>query len=166
MIDLVRTSLHRVLATPAGDSFLPVRLPKDLARRLNVALGEPICSADELMRRREARAKLEALRHGASSTTPSSPAEKIAAPVTIYVDGDRGARFVGRMKELLEAKGIRFTVLDVAGDQTTKDFVMREARCKDDELPVVFVASTPIGGYNDLVDWDVSGRLAKAVHGA
>lgn len=168
MLDTVRTSLHRVLSSPALDGFLPVRVPKDLARRLNVALGEPICSEAELRRRREAKAKLEALRHsGATATAKPATAEAAPmAPVMVYVDGDRNARLFGRVKELLEAKGIAYTVLDVASDRTTKDFVLREAKCKDDELPIVFVASTPVGDYNALVDWDVSGRLAKALRGA
>jgi hypothetical protein len=36
---------------------------------------------------------------------------------------------------------------------------------KEDELPVVFVAGTPVGGYNELTEWDVAGKLAKAVFG-
>lgn len=163
MLDRVRTSLHRVLVSPALEGFLPVRVPKDLARRLNVALGEPICSSDELTRRREAAAKLEALKKGVPST-PAASEPEVAAPVVVYVEGDRNARFLGRIKELLEAKRIAFSVLDVGGDANTKNFVMREAQVKEDELPVVFVASTPIGGYAELVDWDVSGRLAKAVY--
>ena len=47
MLDLVRTSLHRVLTTARGDDLLALRLPKDIARRVNVALGQPICSAEE-----------------------------------------------------------------------------------------------------------------------
>jgi endonuclease V-like protein UPF0215 family len=67
---------------------------------------------------------------------------------------------------VLDAKGVKYTLLDVAGDATTRDFVKREAQVKDDDLPVVFVASTVIGGYNELVDADVSGKLAKALRGA
>ena len=52
---------------------------------------------------------------------------------------------------------------DVAGDQATKEFVMLQSKCKEDELPIVFIGGVAVGGYNDLVDWEVSGRLAKAI---
>jgi glutaredoxin len=167
MLDLVRTSLHRAITTPAGDRFFPVRVPKDLARRVNALLGDPICSKEELERRRVGRAKLEELKkNGGRSTSPSAAASPaVQAPVMIYFEKDRNARMLGRIKEMLEAKQIAYTLLDVADDATTKDFVLREAKCKDDDLPVVFIASSPVGGYNDLVDWDVSGRLAKALAG-
>jgi len=168
MLDLVRTSLHRAITTPTGDRFFPVRVPKDLARRFNAMLGEPICSREELERRRAGRAKLEELkknggRSPASAAVAAAPA--VQAPVMIYFEKDRNARMLGRIKELLDAKQVKYTLLDVADDATTKDFVLREAKCKDDDLPVVFVAGTPVGGYNELVDWDVSGRLAKALAG-
>ncbi|MBX3207843.1 MAG: hypothetical protein KF764_22545 [Labilithrix sp.] len=167
MIDLVRTSLHRALTTPVGDSLLPVRVPKDLARRFNALLGDPICSREELERRRAGRAKLEELKKtgGASPSKPASAAPAVQAPVMVYFEKDRNARMLGRIQEMLDAKQIAYTLLDVAGDATTRDFVLREARCKDDDLPVVFVATAPVGGYNDLVDWDVSGRLASALAG-
>ena len=167
MIDLVRTSLHRAITTPIGDGFFPVRVPKDLARRFNVLLGEPICSREELERRRAGRAKLEELRKsGGRSASPSAAdAPTLQAPVMVYFEKDRNARMLARIQEMLDAKKIAYTLLDVAGDATTKDFVLREAKCKDDDLPIVFVASAPVGGYNELVDWDVSGRLAKALAG-
>jgi len=161
MLDRVRASLHRVLTTPVGDGLLAVRLPKDLARRVNVVLGEPIASAEEIARRRAARAKLEDLRAGRGGSNASTPRE--AAPVMVYFEKDRNHRMLERIKDLLGTKGIPFTALEV--DAATKDFVMREARVKEDELPIVFVAAAPVGGYNELVDADVSGRLAKAVWG-
>ena len=168
MLDFVRTSLHRAITTPAGDRFFPVRVPKDLARRFNALLGDPICSKEELERRRAGRAKLEELkknggRSPAAADAATAPA--VQAPVMIYFETDRNARLLGRIKEMLDAKGVAYTLLDIADDATTKDFVLREAKCKSDDLPVVFVASTPVGGYNELVDWDVSGRLAKALAG-
>ena len=54
-------------------------------------------------------------------------------------------------------------MLDLAGDQATKEFVMLQSKCKEDELPIVFIGGVAVGGYNDLVDWEVSGRLAKAI---
>lgn len=166
MFDRLRSSLHRALVTPRGDALALVRVPKDLARRANVALGEPLCSREETTRRREAAAKLEALRRGAGAPSRAEPPAGPSAPVLVYVEGDRNARLLGRIKELLDTKGVAYSVLDVAGDRNTMDFVLREARCKEDELPVVFVASTPVGGYAELVDWDVSGRFDAALRGA
>jgi hypothetical protein len=166
MLDLVRTSIHRAITTPAGDRFFPVRVPKDLARRFNALLGDPICSREELERRRAGRAKLEELKRNAGrSASPAPAAAAVQAPVTIYYEKDRNARILGRIQEMLDAKQITYTLLDISTDSTTKDFVLREAKCKDDDLPIVFVASSPVGSYNELVDWDVSGRLAKALAG-
>ena len=50
--------------------------------------------------------------------------------------------------------------------QGAAEFVMLQARCKRDELPVVFVAERAIGGYEALVRADVSGELARLVRGA
>jgi hypothetical protein len=170
MLDIVRTSLHQAIHTPLGDRFLPVRLPKDLARRVNRMLGEPLCSKDELTRRRAGRAKLEALKNGVRAgdpeATPAVPLATTQAPVMVYFEKERNVRLLGRIQEALDAKSIKYTLLDVNGDQVTKDFVMREAKCKEDDLPVVFIAGAPVGGYNELVDWDVSGRLARALAGA
>lgn len=166
MIDIVRTSLHQAITTPLGDRFLPVRLPKDLARRVNVMLGEPLCSKTELERRRAGRTTLEALKkNGGKPAMPTAAPVVAQAPVVVYFEKDRNARMLGRIQEALDAKTIKYTLLDISTDEVTKNFVLREAKCKDDDLPVVFVASAPVGGYNELVDWDVSGRLAKALAG-
>lgn len=165
MFDIVRTSLHRAITSPLGDGFLPVRVPKDLARRVNHLLGEPLCGQAELERRRAGRAKLASLKVAGATSGAASATPAVQAPVMIYFEKDRNARILARVREMLDAKGITYTLLDIAGDVVTRDFVLREAKCKDDDLPVVFVAGTPVGGYNDLVDWDVSGRLAKALAG-
>ncbi len=88
------------------------------------------------------------------------------APVMVYIEKDRNAREIERTEEVLKARNIAYRLLDVTGDEAALAFVMREAKCKEDELPIVFVATTPIGGYNELVEWDVSGKLAAAVYGA
>lgn len=164
MLDRVRTSLHRVLTTPAGDRFLPIRLPKDFARRINTTLGEPICSAAEIERRRDARERLAKLRADAKAGVKSQSALREPAPVIVYFEKDRNVRLFGRIKEALEARNVAYTALEV--DAATKAFVMREAKCKEDDLPIVFVATTPVGGYNELVEWDVAGKLATAIYGS
>jgi glutaredoxin len=85
------------------------------------------------------------------------------APVQVYHEGDRNARLLGRVKELLDSKTVKYTLLDVAGDPATKEFVMLQSKCKEDELPIVFVGGVAVGGYNELVDWEVSGKLAKSL---
>jgi len=161
MLTQVRSALHRVLSTPRGDSLAPVRIPKDLARRLNVALGSPIASAEELARREKARHRLAELR---AQGARGQRLARDAAPVLVYFEKDRNVRELVRIEELLAAKAIAWRRLDVAGDDATLDFVTLKAGCKRDDLPVVFVADHAIGGYEALVRSDVSGELAKLVH--
>jgi len=86
--------------------------------------------------------------------------------VVVYFEKDRNQRLIDRVRELLESKQIPFRTLDVSGDAATLAFIVREAKCEDDDLPIVFVGGTPVGGFNELVDWDVSGKLKTAVFGA
>ena len=162
MLDALRTSLHRAITTPRGDALALVRVQKDLARRLNMALGSPLCSGEELAQRREAAGRLTALR----SAPAKEVAPVIAAPVMVYFEAGRNERQLARVKETLDARKLTYTLLDVAGDEATLDFVMRTAKCEADDLPIVFVGSTPVGGFEALVAFDVSGELAKAVLGA
>ena len=161
MLDPIRTGLHKIITTPVGDGFLPLRVPKVLARRVNMFFGSPLCSAEDLEKRRAAQKRLQALR--AAGTV--SAIQREPAPVVVYFEKDRNARMLSRIEEALSAKKIAFTKLDVAGDEATMQFITRTAKCEEDDLPIVFVASTPIGGYDALVAWDVSGELAKAVFG-
>lgn len=83
----------------------------------------------------------------------------------VYFEKDRNQRLIERVQQLLEAKQIPFRALDVSGDAATLAFIVREARCEEDDLPIVFIAGSAVGGYTELVDWDVSGRLQLAVFG-
>jgi hypothetical protein len=159
MIDTLRTSLNRLLTSRAGDSFAPVAVPKDLARRMNVALGRPICSKEELASRRAARIRLAELR----ATKVVAPVVRQQPPVMVYFEKNKSQKTVERVEELLTGKNITFKKLDVAGDEATMQFVCRAAGCEDDDLPVVFIAGDVVGTYAKLVEWDVSGQLAKAV---
>jgi hypothetical protein len=162
MLDGVRDALYRAITTLRGDSLLPVRIPKDLARRLNATLGRPLAPHDELISRARARTRLAELRTVAA--TPNSSRTE-AAPVLVYFEKDRNVRELVRIEELLVAKGIAWTRLDVAGDEATSDFVVRKAKCERDDLPVVFVADRAIGGFEALVRADVEGELVLLVRG-
>jgi hypothetical protein len=159
-LDTLRTTLHRALVTPRGDSLAPVRVTKDLARRLNVTFGQPICSAGDLEIRRRARRRLEELAH-APKRAREEATPVLAAPVKVYAEGDRNARELTRIRELLDGRAIVYEVLDVAGDEATIEFVTREAKCEKDDLPIVFIGPTAIGGYNALANADLSGALAR-----
>jgi len=160
MLSRLRDTLFRAITTSRGDSFSAVRVPKQIARDLNVTLGMVIAPRDELAKRAEASARLAELR--AAGTAPSRPRRE-AAPVLVYFERDRNVRELGRIEELLAARGIAWKRLDVAGDEATLAFVALKAKCETDELPIVFVADTPVGGYEALVDADLSGELARLV---
>jgi hypothetical protein len=121
---------------------------------------------------RRIRAKLKDIVQGSAPQVAPATARSATfakkrepAPVVVYFEKDRNQRLIERVRELLTAKQIPFQALDVTGDAATIAFIMREAECEDDDLPIAFVAGTPIGGYNELVDWDVSGKLKTAVFG-
>jgi hypothetical protein len=160
VLDLVRDALYRAITTPRGDSFVPVRVWKDLARRINKAFGRPLAASEELAKRADAWRRLQSLgRDGAFRA--STAAE--AAPVLVYFERDRNVRELERIEELLRAKGYAYRRLDVLGDASTLEFVTRSASCEPKDLPVVFVADELIGTYDALVRADVSGHLAKLV---
>jgi glutaredoxin len=161
MLDGVRTLLHRAITTPAGESLAVVRVPKEIARTMNELFGEPLCDKDELTRRRTAAARLEELR----AAPRTSAKKREAAPVMIYLEKDRNARELQKIKDVLAAHGIVPKLLDVAGDDATMAFVVREAKCESDMLPIVFVGGQPIGTFRDLVAFDARGELRRAVFG-
>ena len=162
MLERVRDALYRAITAPTGDSLPPVRIPKELARRLNATLGRPIAPLGELAKRAKARARLAELRNVKDTVVAPT---KLAAPVVVYFEKDSNVRELTRIEDLLSSKGYKWKRLDLAGDEATLDFVMREAKCERDDLPIVFVASKVIGPLEALVRSDVSGELAKAING-
>ncbi|MGA7120936.1 MAG: hypothetical protein WBY94_12605 [Polyangiaceae bacterium] len=163
MLDRVKGTLFRAITTTRGDSLAAVRIPKEVARYVNSALGHPLATTEELSRRAEARALLATLRAPSANKTAVPPREP--APVLVYFQRDRNVRELVRIEELLAARGIAFKRLDVTGDQPMTEFVTRAAKCERDELPVVFVADRAIGPFPALVEADVSGELARLVRG-
>ncbi|HEX3771125.1 MAG TPA: hypothetical protein VHV30_09690 [Polyangiaceae bacterium] len=170
MIDRVRDVLYRALATPAGDSLAAVRVPKDLARRLNTTLGRPLAPLAELEKRAAGRQRLAELRAtqpaGAGAGAPREARPKVQAPILVYFEKDRNVRELTRIEELLGAKGFAWKRLDVTGDDATLDFVIREAGCERDDLPIVYVGSKVVGPLDAVVRADVSGELASAAFGS
>jgi glutaredoxin len=146
MLSRLRDTLFRAITTTRGDSFAAVRIPKEIARDLNITFGMFLAPCDELTKRAEAGVRL---------------AERRAAAMS---PKDRNVRELARIEELLAAKGIAWKRLDVAGDEATLAFVTLKTTCEKDELPVVFVSDTPVGGYEALVSADISGELARLVH--
>ena len=131
-------------------------LLRRLRAKLEDVLGEKLATAVVPTTRPPASAR--------SSSAPA-PKKRAPAPVVMYFERDRNQRLIDRVRELLTAKNIPFQALDISGDAATLAFITREAGCEDDDLPIVFVAGTPVGGFNELVDWDVSGRLKTAIFG-
>jgi hypothetical protein len=162
MLDRVRDALYRVITTTRGDSLAPVRVPKDLARRLNSTLGRPLAPREEIARRDAARARLAELR---SNGTRAAAHTSGPAPVLVYWESGRNTRELLRIEELLGTKGYSWKRLDVSGDEATVDFVTRKAAVERDDLPVVFVADEAVGPYAALVRADVSGELERLVRG-
>jgi glutaredoxin/antitoxin component of MazEF toxin-antitoxin module len=162
MFERVRDTLLRAITSPRGDSLAAVRIPKDLARRLNATLGQPLATRDEITRRARARARLAELR---GSSVAGAATKTEAAPVLVYFEKDRNVRELTRIEELLGARSIAWKRLDLAGDEATTEFVTRMAKCERDDLPVVFVGDRAVGGYTTLVEADVSGELARLVGG-
>ena len=166
MLERVRDALYRAMTGTAGDALAPVRIQKDLARRLNTTLGRPLAPLDELAKRARARTRLAELRARPATVATAAAAKsaaKVAAPILVYFEKDGNVRELLRIEELLGAKGHAWKRLDVTGDEATLDFVMRVAGCQRDDLPIVFVADKPIGNHGALVEAEVSGELARAI---
>jgi glutaredoxin len=94
--------------------------------------------------------------HGATATA-AAPAQ---APVFIYFDG-RDHRTKAKIEELLTGQKIAFKVLDVTDDEAEKSWVTTAARTN--ELPIVVIAGTAIGGLGELTQLNLSGELQRRV---
>jgi hypothetical protein len=160
MLSRLRATLYQAITTSRGDALAAVRVPKEVARYINVTLGQPLAPRDELEKRAQARARLAELR-ATGAAVARIPAE--TAPVLVYFEKNRNVRELVRIEELLAAKGYAWKRLDVAGDEATLEFVALKAKCDKDDLPVVFVADRAVGGYEALVRADISGELARLV---
>ena len=145
---MIRSLLHRALETTRGDSFMLIRVQKRIARGVHEMLGSPLAPKKE-----------------AQETAEAPQPQREPAPVMVYMEKDRNLRERTKIEDTLRARNISYRVLDVSQDPSTKSFVVQAANCKEDDLPVVFVGGDVVGCFNELVQWDVSGRLTRAVFG-
>ena len=91
-----------------------------------------------------------------------TPAVREQAPVIVYFDG-KDQRTKTKVEELLNAREIKFRLLDVTNDEAERSWVITAA--KSEEFPIVVIAGTPVGGFHELMQLDVTGELKKRVFG-
>jgi len=149
--DRVRTLVAGALASESGNQYKPIRVMREVLGTANDLAGRPFCTAEELAERR-----------GENLAPESTPTAREAAPVMLYVDG-KDQRSKKKIVELLQARDIKFTELDVTEDEATRSWAVTAA--KRDEFPLVFIAGEPIGGLHELTQADVNGILKKKVYG-
>jgi hypothetical protein len=145
----------------AGATLFENRYGRERWRRSSTISAHPAVKPPEApTRRAAARERLAKLR----ATGPSEEKRALApAPLLVYFEKDRNVRELVRIEELLSAKGYEWKRLDVAGDEATMTFVVRQAEVEPDDLPIVFVADRVVGNYDALVRSDVSGELERLV---
>src|SRR5687768_10302445 len=149
-IDRARAKAHATI------DKLPGKLG-DAARKANEALGRPLASEDELADRRSFES-----RGPSSAPAPATSASKEAAPVIVYYM-DKQKRDVGKLTDILDANGIKYTVTNIQEDPAAQYAVKRDS--KGLRLPVVFIAGDCLGGREHLVNAASSGELKKKVFG-
>jgi hypothetical protein len=143
------------LVAPQRDAKPATRHLRNLASIANELLGRPLAPNDE--------ASPAAPAPHTATPTPGQPPATRRAPVLVYFDG-RDFRTLARVEELLKGRGYGYQVLDVSADEAEKSWATTAA--KSTELPLVFVAGAPLGGWDALLRADVSGELAKLVGAA
>ncbi len=146
--DKFRVLVHQALSSPRHDHFKPLKLAREVLGTANDLVGRPFASAEELSERKRA--------HGVGTVVTHEP-----APVMLYFDG-RDHRTKKKMEEVLKARDIPFTVLDVTDDESTRSWALTAA--KQAEFPLVFIAGEPVGGLHELTQLDVSGELVRRIH--
>jgi glutaredoxin len=147
----LRSLAHQQLEAREADGPLVRRL-RDVVSTVNDLLGKPIRPDDD----------------GVDSATAGgpvivTPVVREQAPVIVYFDG-KDQRTRVKIEELLNAREIKFQILDVTNDEAERSWVITAA--KSEEFPIVVIAGTPVGGFPELVQLDVTGELKKRVFGS
>jgi glutaredoxin len=147
----LRSMAHQQLEAREADSPLVRRL-RDVVSTFNVLLGKPIRPDD---------ARDDAATVGGPVVV--TPVVREQAPVIVYFDG-KDQRTKTKVEELLNAREIKFRLLDVTNDEAERSWVITAA--KSEEFPIVVIAGTPVGGFHELMQLDVTGGLKKRVFGS
>ena len=147
----LRLLAHQQLEPREADRPLVRRL-RDVVSTVNDLLGKPI---------RPDQPTDDAASVGGPVVV--TPVVREQAPVIVYFDG-KDQRTKTKVEELLNAREIKFRLLDVTNDEAERSWVITAA--KSEEFPIVVIAGTPVGGFHELVQLDVTGGLKKRVFGS
>jgi glutaredoxin len=145
----LRSFAHQRLEGSDADGPL-VRRVREVASTINDLLGKPLRAPDPT----------DDVAHNPVSVV--TPAVREQAPVILYFDG-KDHRTKTKVEELLNARDIKFRLLDVTNDEAERSWVVTAA--KREEFPIVVIAGTPVGGFEELTQLDVQGQLKKLVFG-
>jgi glutaredoxin len=143
LTEKLRVIVHRGLQETGNEGPVLKRV-REVANTVNDLLGKPIHGEDS---------------SGAETVAAApAPAAPLQAPVVVYFDG-KDHRTKTKIEELLRGRDIVFTVLDVGNDEAERSWVVTAA--KSEEFPIVVIAGTPVGGFQELTQLDVQGELKR-----
>jgi glutaredoxin len=141
------------LVAPRRDARPAAKHLRNLASIANELLGRPLHPTAE-----DAPAAAPTPAAAATPAAPAPPSRRM--PVLVYFDG-KDYRTLARIEELLRGRGFLYQVLDVSADEAERSWATTAA--KSTELPLVFIAGAPVGGYDAVLRADVSGELGRLI---
>lgn len=72
----------------------------------------------------------------------------------------RSCPYCQRAERLLKKRGVKnIKLIDVAGDK--KLWAAMEKKTRRNTVPQIYIGDYHVGGFDDLADLDMSGKLAK-----
>jgi glutaredoxin len=145
----LRVFVYRQLEETGNEGPVLKRV-REVANTVNDLLGKPLHGADS---------RADTVVTAAANAT----AAPLQAPVVVYFDG-KDHRTKTKIEELLRGRDIVFKTLDVANDEAERSWVVTAA--KSEEFPIVVIAGTPVGGFEQLTQLDVQGDLKRLVFGS
>lgn len=81
--------------------------------------------------------------------------------ITVYTRPWCG--YCRRAKQLLQAKGLAFTEIDIGDDERLREAVL--ARSGSSTVPQIFIGEQSIGGCDELHELERSGELDRLTQG-